>query len=183
MAQDWTRAFGAPMGDWSAPPAPGSDRIVGNYMRLERLGTRHAHGLYAAFGADERIWDYMPHGPFHSEPTFIRWVNEAAGSRDPLFYAAIELETERLFGVMAYMRISSAIGSIALSPAGQGTRAGSEAMMRMIEWAFEAGYRRFEWKCDALNLASRRAAQRLGLSHEGVFRQATHYKGRNRDTA
>ena len=75
------------------------------------------------------------------------------------------------------------VGHICLAPEIAGGRVSTEAMFRMMEWAFAAGYRRFEWKCNALNLASRRAAQRLGFSFEGVFRQATVVKGRNRDTA
>ena len=111
-----------------------------------------------------------------------------AGQSDPFFYALRDKASGQVGGVMSYLRITPAAGSIELghinlSPQIQRTRAATEAMMLMIGWAFEAGYRRFEWKCDALNLPSRRAAQRLGLSYEGIFRQATVVKGRNRDTA
>jgi RimJ/RimL family protein N-acetyltransferase len=107
---------------------------------------------------------------------------------DPWFVALIDRATGRAAGVASYLRIDPAAGSIEvghinLAPAIQRTRAATEAMYLMMRWAFEAGYRRYEWKCNALNLGSRRAAERYGLSFEGVFRQATVVKGRNRDTA
>jgi RimJ/RimL family protein N-acetyltransferase len=107
---------------------------------------------------------------------------------DPRFYAIKNLQTGNWEGVASYLRITPEAGTIEVghinfSPALQRTVAGTEALYLMMEWAFEAGYRRYEWKCNALNLGSRRAAQRLGLSFEGVFRQAAVVKGRNRDTA
>jgi RimJ/RimL family protein N-acetyltransferase len=107
---------------------------------------------------------------------------------DPVFFAIHGLQTGRWAGVASYLRITPEAGSIEvghinLSPELQRTRAATEAMYLMMGRAFEAGYRRYEWKCNALNLGSRRAAQRLGLSYEGVFRQAAVIKGRNRDTA
>lgn len=115
-------------------------------------------------------------------------MRETETRDDPLFYAIKNLETGHWEGVASYMRIAPAagsieVGSIAFSPALQRTRAATEAMYLMMAWAFEAGYRRYEWKCNALNMPSRRAAQRLGFSYEGVFRQAAVVKGRNRDTA
>jgi RimJ/RimL family protein N-acetyltransferase len=111
-----------------------------------------------------------------------------AGRNDPFFYALCDRATGRAGGVASYLRISPAAGSIevghiALAPVLQRSPAATEAMALMMGWAFSAGYRRYEWKCDALNLASRRAAARLGLSYEGTFRQAAVVKGRNRDTA
>jgi RimJ/RimL family protein N-acetyltransferase len=99
-----------------------------------------------------------------------------AASTDPLFYAIRDLDTGLIGGMQAFLRISPEVGSIELGHINmaarlQRRRAASEAMLLMIGWAFNAGYRRFEWKCDALNLPSRRAAERLGLSYEGVFRQ------------
>jgi len=110
------------------------------------------------------------------------------GLGDPVFFAVRPYDTDRASGVMSYLRIAPEAGSIELghinfSAELQRTVAATEAMTLMIRWAFEMGYRRFEWKCNALNLASRRAAERLGLSYEGVFRQAAVMKGRNRDTA
>ena len=105
-----------------------------------------------------------------------------------MFFAIRRLSDKKPLGVASYLRIKPDIGTIEVghinfSPLLQKTTEATEAMYLMMEWAFESGYRRYEWKCDSLNLASRRAAQRLGLSYEGVFRQATINKGRNRDTA
>src|SRR5690606_12748185 len=110
----------------------------------------------------------------------------AAQGSDPLHYTI--LADGRALGTASYLRIAPPAGSIEVgwitySPALQRTRAATEAMYLMMRWAFEAGYRRYEWKCHALNAASRRAAQRLGFSYEGVFRQAVVVKGRNRDSA
>ena len=183
------KKFGAIVPDWKAPARPGPERIEGRYARLERLDPEtHAHALHAAYSEDDTVWDYLPYGPFASEAGFIRWLREMAASVDPLFYAIRDLNSGQIGGMQAYLRISPEVGCIELGHINlarrlQRTRAATEAMLLMIGWAFEAGYRRFEWKCDAFNLPSRRAAQRLGLSYEGVFRQATIYKGRNRDTA
>ncbi|MBW0156702.1 GNAT family N-acetyltransferase [Sedimentimonas flavescens] len=182
------KKFGEELTGWTPPRTPDAAVMEGRYVRLERLAWTHADPLYRANSADDAIWDYLPYGPFHSEVPFIRWVQDMAGQSDPFFYALRDKASGQVGGVMSYLRITPAAGSIELghinlSPRLQRTRAATEAMMLMIGWAFEAGYRRFEWKCDALNIPSRRAAQRLGLSYEGVFRQATVVKGRNRDTA
>lgn len=180
--------FGAPVTGWVAPRFPDAEVIEGRSMRLERLTERHADALFRANAEDDTIWDYLPYGPFPSEAGYIRWVKDMAAARDPFFYAVVERETGQASGVMSYLRITPEVGVIELGHINLArrlgrSRAASEAMMMMISWAFEAGYRRFEWKCDALNIPSRRAAERLGLSYEGTFRQATIYKGRNRDTA
>ena len=183
------KRFGAALPDWVPPPLPGPEEMAGVYVQLERLDAdAHAHGLFRANAADEAIWDYLPYGPFASEPGYIRWVREMAARDDPMFYALRDRDSGQLGGVMSYLRIAPEMGTIELghinlAPRLQRTAAATEAMVLMIAWAFEAGYRRFEWKCDALNLPSRRAAQRLGLSYEGTFRQAAVVKGRNRDTA
>lgn len=182
------KQFGAPLAGWTPPPAPGPQVLDGHYARLERLEERHTHELYRAFVEDDGIWDYLPYGPFPSEVGFIRWVKDMAGLADPCFYAVIDRATGLPGGVMSFLRITPAIGTIELghinlSPRLQKSRVATEAMVLMLRWAFSSGYRRFEWKCDALNLPSRRAAQRLGLNYEGTFRQATIVKGRNRDTA
>lgn len=182
------KMFGAPVPDWVAPPAPDADLLEGRYARLEHLEERHAHQLFRANLEDDAIWDYLPYGPFPSEVGYLRWAKDASASEDPYYYAVIDRETGQPGGVMSYLRITPAVGCIelghiCLSPRLQRSRVATEAMILMIAWAFGAGYRRFEWKCDALNMPSRRAAQRLGLSYEGIFRQATIVKGRNRDTA
>lgn len=182
------KGLGTPVPGWVAPRFPDAVVMEGRYCRLERLTERHADALFRANAEDDAIWDYLPYGPFPSEAGYIRWVKDMAALSDPYFYAVVERETGLASGVMSYLRITPDVGVIELGHINLSrrlsqTRAASEAMILMISWAFGAGYRRFEWKCNALNLASRRAAERLGLSYEGVFRQATISKGRNRDTA
>jgi RimJ/RimL family protein N-acetyltransferase len=163
--------------------------IEGTHVRLEPLDAdRHAADLHRAFAAHPALWDYMPYGPFASAAAYHRWVREAGEGTDPLFFALRDAATGRCGGVASFLRVTPAAGSIevghiCLSPEIARGRVSTEAMFLMMQWAFAAGYRRYEWKCNALNLASRRAAQRLGFSFEGVFRQHTVVKGRNRDTA
>ena len=163
--------------------------IEGDLVRLEPLDAdAHAADLHRAYSGHAALWDYMPYGPFTSAAAYHRWIREVTAGADPQFYALRNLETGHCGGVASYLRLTPAAGSIevghiCLSPEMAGGRLSTEAMFRMMEWAFDAGYRRYEWKCNALNLASRRAAQRLGFSYEGVFRQAAVVKGRNRDTA
>ena len=183
-------ARGWPVGDWVPPPRPGPAVLEGRYARLERLAPGHAAGLWKAYAEDRegRGWDYMPSGPFTGAAEYAAWVERAAAGADPYFYAVIDRESGRAGGVASLMRITPEhgvieVGSIAYAPRLQRTRAATEAMMLLAGWAFGAGYRRYEWKCDALNAPSRRAAQRLGFSFEGVFRQHMVIKGRNRDTA
>ena len=122
------------------------------------------------------------HGPFASYEEYRRWLAERATSTDPLFLAFVEPPSGRAVGVGAFLRIDPAAGSIevghiAFSPLLQRSPAATEAMYLMMRHAFELGYRRYEWKCDALNAPSRRAAERLGFTFEGVFRQATVVQG------
>ncbi len=181
--------FGAVVAGWTVPPRPGPDVMQGQHVRLERLDpARHAADLHRANKADDAIWDYLPYGPFADEAGYRGWADGMAGLADPFFYTLCDPVTGRAGGVASYLRITPEAGSIEvghinLSPSLQRTPAATEAMALMMGWAFDAGYRRYEWKCDALNLPSRRAAERLGLSYEGVFRQAAIVKGRNRDTA
>lgn len=183
------RRFGAEVPGFVPPPRPGAGALEGRHVRLERLeADRHAADLFRAFSADDAVWDYLPYGPFASASAYHRWVKEKEGSEDPAFYAIRNLETGHCGGVASFLRITPEMGSIevghiCLAPELQRGVASTEAMYLMMAWAFEAGYRRYEWKCDALNMPSRRAAQRLGFSYEGIFRQAAIVKGRNRDTA
>lgn len=184
--------LGQPVGpllpDWARPPAPTRMSMQGRYCRLEPLTLDHASALHTAFSEDQTggLWTYMPHGPFDSLDAYRQWMWGAVQHADPLHYAI--LVDGRPLGSASYLRIapgagSIEVGSISFAPTLQRTRAATEAMYLMMRWAFEAGYRRYEWKCDALNAPSRRAAQRLGFSFEGIFRQAVVVKGRNRDTA
>ena len=182
--------LGAPVPGWTPPARPDpAMRLEGAYARLEPLDAdAHAALLYRAFDGHDDVWDYMPYGPFSSAAQYHRWARDAAGQPDPFFLAIYDKDQKRWGGVASYLRVdpdagSIEVGHIAMAPLLQKTRAATEAMALMMRWAFEAGYRRYEWKCNALNMPSRRAAQRLGFSYEGVFRQATVIKGRNRDTA
>jgi len=164
--------------------------MEGRYCRLEPLDpARHAAALFAANALDTagRSWTYLPYGPFENLTSYHSWMEQFCAGTDPLFYAIITGAQDAV-GVASYLRIDPAKGSIEVghlnySPWLQRTRAATEAMFLMMKHAFELGYRRYEWKCHALNAASRAAAQRLGFSFEGVFRQAAVIKGRNRDTA
>lgn len=187
--------LGVPVPNWVAPPSPDQmqwgDEMQGRYMRLEPLkAARHCGDLFAAFAADAKnqIWDYLPYGPFAMAADLADWMRATCAGPDPYFFAIVDQATHRAVGVASYLRInpdsgSIEVGHINFAPQLQSTVGATEAMYLMMRWAFMAGYRRYEWKCNSLNVKSRRAAQRLGLSYEGVFRQATISKGRNRDTA
>lgn len=183
--------IGYPVPDWKPAAHPARKTLTGRFCRLEPLdAVRHASELYAAnlLDAQGRNWTYLPYGPFESFSSYSGWVDRFSATDDPLFFAIVGLETGRAVGVASFMRIDPANGAIEVghlnfSPAMQRTPVATEAMYLMMKEAFALGFRRYEWKCNALNLPSRQAAQRLGLSFEGVFRQAAVNKGRNRDTA
>ena len=187
--------LGQPIGDavenWQPPDVPRRIELEGRFCRVVPLDpVPHAPALWEAYGTevDPRNWTYLFHGPYATKDEFNAWVRDAAGTVDPLFFAVIDRATGRAVGVAAYLRIAPAAGSIEVghinfSPLLQRTPAATEAMYLMMRHAFALGYRRYEWKCDALNAPSRAAAERLGLTFEGIFRQALVYKGRNRDSA
>ncbi|MEO1140692.1 MAG: GNAT family protein [Pseudomonadota bacterium] len=183
------RPRGPEIPGWTPPDRPAGEPMEGQYARLERMtADAHAALLYRAFDGHDWVWDYMPTGPFASAAQFHRWMRDETAQDDILFFAIYDKDRAAFGGFASYLRIkpgsgSIEVGYIAMSPALQRTRAATEAMYLMMKWAFDNGYRRYEWKCDALNAPSRRAAQRLGFSFEGVFVQATVVKGRNRDTA
>ncbi len=182
--------IGAPVPGWTPPPLPPRAPIEGRYCRIEPMAERFAADLHAANSrdVDGRNWTYLAYGPFAREDEYRRWLTATCLGDDPLFHAILDPDSGRPVGVAAYLRIDPRagaieVGHIHLSPALQRSRGATEAMVLLMKRAFDLGYRRYEWKCDALNAPSRAAAQRLGLSFEGVFRQASVYKGRNRDTA
>lgn len=182
---------GAEVPGWKACPRPDARVLEGRHARLEPIDPEaHSAGLFEANSEDSQgdIWTYLAYGPFDSLGAYRAWIEEFAVSDDPFFYAIRDLETGKLGGVASYLVIVPEFGSIEaghinLAPRLQRTRAATEAIYLMMKWAFESGYRRFEWKCNSLNAASRRAAIRYGLSYEGVFRNHMVVKGRNRDTA
>lgn len=193
MAKDETnRPVGSPVPGWTPRLRPPCTPMEGRFCRVEPLDAdRHARELYEANGADaENLnWTYLSSGPFDNFDKYLGWMNSAGLGDDPFFHAIIELSSGKAVGVASFMRIDPdngaiEVGNINYSPALQRTPAGTEAMYLMMKRAFdELGYRRYEWKCDNLNAGSKRAATRYGFSHEGLFRQALIYKGRNRDTA
>lgn len=171
-----------------APPAPGPAVIEGDWVRLERLDPhRHAAPIFAAIDGADQVWDYLGYGPFNDAGEYRDWMAQMI-TPDPYFYAIIDPATGEASGLASFLRIDPPngvieIGHIMLSPALQQTRTASAALTAMVRWAFEAGYRRVEWKCNAQNAPSRRAAIRFGFTYEGVFRQHMITKNRNRDTA
>lgn len=194
MTHDFNE-FQQPVGhrltNWTPPAWPKQETLPGRYCRLELLDA-HAHGdgLYGAITAqpDDPSWTYMPYGPFRTRDEYQQWLLRYAGQKDPQFYAIVEEASQQPLGVASYLRITPASGTIEVghlhySPPLRRSRAATEAMLLMMRHAFGLGYRRYEWKCNTLNAASRAAALRLGFTFEGIFRQATVVKGRNRDTA
>jgi RimJ/RimL family protein N-acetyltransferase len=181
--------LGAPVPDWTPPPRPPLEGLEGRFVSLEPLcAVEHAMELHAAYAGNDALWTYMPYGPFADEAAYAGWIDETVASDAHQFHAIRPKASQKAEGVASYLRIDPAqgsieVGNLCFSPRLSGTVAATEAMVLMMARAFELGYRRYEWKCNALNLPSRRAAQRLGFSFEGVFRQATVVKGRNRDTA
>jgi RimJ/RimL family protein N-acetyltransferase len=168
-------------------PAP--VQLTGQYGRVEKLDpARHGAALWEAMKLEPTLWDYMPYGPFHSDDRFQAWLLERATLDDPYVYAVVAPDG-RALGLAALMAIRPdmgviEVGHIAYAPALQRSRLGTEAQFLLARYAFETlGYRRYEWKCNALNAASRRAAERYGFSFEGIFRQHMVVKGKNRDTA
>jgi RimJ/RimL family protein N-acetyltransferase len=182
---------GFPVPGWKAPPPPPRTAMAGRYCRVEPIDpARHAEELHRANLLDpsQRNFTYLHAGPFASLAAYRQWLESSCLGDDPLFHAIIDGATRQAAGVASFMRIDTRngvieVGNINYSPLLQRSRAGTEAMYLMMSRAFGLGYRRYEWKCDALNTASRATAQRLGFSFEGIFRQAVVYKGRNRDTA
>ncbi|MFN8059970.1 MAG: GNAT family protein [Vicinamibacterales bacterium] len=182
---------GFPLPAWSRPARPSRDAMIGRYCRVEAVDVdRHAAALFEANALDRdgRNWTYLPYGPFASVDDYRAWMAQTCLGDDPLFHVVVDADSARAVGLASYLRIDPASGSIEVghinySPRLQRGRGATEAMYLMMKRAFDLGYRRYEWKCDALNAPSRAAAQRLGFSYEGTFRQATVYKGRNRDTA
>ncbi len=187
--------FGLPIGEdvpgWNGATPPNRNPMEGQYCRLEALDTaRHVDDIFSAFSHDPegKLWTYMPQGPFPTREELAAWMKEAEHSTDPHFYALIDKKSGQAIGQASYLRIDPGngvieVGNIAFSPLLQRTPMATEAMFLMMKQAFDVwGYRRYEWKCDSLNAASRKAAARFGFTYDGLFEQAVIYKGRNRDT-
>lgn len=190
-SNEFGQPIGFPLPGWAPPSRPPREILTGKYCRLEPLDPdRHAAALFAAIASngDAKSWTYLPYGPFQNLSGYRAWMEGSCQGGDPLFFAIIDLADGQPCGVASYLRIAPESGSIEVghlhyAPRLKRSPAATEAMYLMMKQAFALGYRRYEWKCDALNAPSRAAAERLGFSFEGVFRQATVYKGRSRDTA
>ncbi|HZS85195.1 MAG TPA: GNAT family protein [Stellaceae bacterium] len=176
--------------DWRPVAPPKRATLPGRYVRLEPVDpARHAADLFALSAPAPRLWTYMGYGPFADAAAFRTWLEGCARSADPLFFAVVDEATGRASGMVSYLRMAPEMGVIEIghiwfAPVLQRSRQATEAIFLLMRHVFDdLGYRRLEWKCDALNAASRRAAARFGFTFEGVFRQHMVYKGRNRDTA
>ncbi|MGH2346784.1 MAG: GNAT family N-acetyltransferase [Chloroflexota bacterium] len=178
--------------NWTPARAPRLAVLAGSTVRLEPVDPEaQAQALFTAArdSRDPALWDYMSVGPFSDESDFRSWLKTTAASRDPLAFAVIDQTTGQPEGMACYSRITPThgvieIGGIWFGPTLQRTRQATEAIYLLARHVFEdLGFRRLEWKCDARNERSRRAAERFGFRYEGVFAQHMVIKGRNRDTA
>ncbi|KFX70974.1 GNAT family acetyltransferase [Pseudomonas taeanensis MS-3] len=181
------------LADWQPRPIPQRAALDGQYVRLEPLDlAAHGDDLWQALQgpqSDPLLWDYLPYGPFPERAAFDAWLAANAASSDPLFFAVLERASQRAAGLLSFLRMapkdgSIEIGHIAFGRTLQRSPASTEAIYLLAELAMGTlGYRRLEWKCNALNARSMRAAERLGFVYEGTFRQHMVIKGRNRDSA
>ncbi len=174
-----------------ATPArkPGPVTLDGRYGRVEKLAAAHGADLWRGYVGHDHIWTYLAaYGPFPDQAGFEQWLATRLPLEDPYSYAIVD-RAGRAVGIATLMEIRPAmrvceVGHIVYSPALQRSPLGTEAQYLLARYAFETlGYRRYEWKCNALNAASRRAALRYGFVYEGTFRQRLIAKGRNRDDA
>jgi len=174
-----------------ATPAhrPDAVSLSGRFGSVERLDAgRHGEPLWEALAGHDRVWTYMAYGPFAGRSAFLAWLRERQALADPFYYAIVDsvrgpLGLATLMAIRPEMRVVE-VGHIVLAPVAQRTPLATEAQYLLARQVFEAlGYRRYEWKCDALNAASRRAALRFGFAFEGIFRSHMIVKGRSRDTA
>ena len=187
----FNQPVGLPLSDWSPPQRPEPIPLKGNFVLLEPLDpSTHAKALFEAYADDAAgcNWTYLPYGPFPTFEAYLAWLQKVSENASYQLYTIVPTTTGLPSGMAGYLRIEPEAGSIEVGHLHYSERlkkgsAATEAMFLMMRHAFELGYRRYEWKCDALNAGSRRAAERLGFVFEGIFRQALVYKGRNRDTA
>lgn len=180
----------APPLHWQPAQAPEPEVLQGRFVRLEPLDPqRHGAALWTALQgpeSDPKLWDYLPYGPFAERAAFDAWLAGCAGT--PLFYAVIDLASGQAQGLLSYLNIVPAHGSIEIGHicygrAMQRSAQATETVYLLARHAFALGYRRLEWKCNNLNARSKRAAERFGFTYEGLFRQHLVIKDRNRDTA
>ena len=171
---------------------PSKKRLIGKYCYLEPANVKkHSKDLFKNFSKDKKgiDWVYMPQGPFKNEISLKKYLKDKNLTGNPFFYTIYSKRLKTFCGLASYLRIKPQVGTIEVGYITyaknlQRTVEATEAMFLMMKNAFdELGYRRYEWKCDNLNERSKKSAIRLGFKYEGLFRQATIYKNRNRDTA
>lgn len=187
---EYGQMIGEPVDD-TPGVLPSLVRIEGQYTIIEALSVeKHAEDLLAVYGPDSprEMWTYLFQPPVENLEELIVALKQMLERKDRFYYAIIDKATGKALGTFSLMRIDQAnrvieVGAVTFSPALKHTRMGTEAQFLLARYVFEElNYRRYEWKCDALNLPSRKAAERLGFVYEGTFRQAVIYKGRTRDT-
>ncbi len=175
--------------DAKPAPRPYAISLCGRFGSVERLvASRHGDALWAELKGHDWVWTYSAYGPFADKSGFMAWLAEREKLADPYYYAVVDragraLGLETLMSIRPDMRVIE-VGNILLSPALQRSPLATEAQFLLARYCFEMlGYRRYEWKCDALNAPSRRAALRFGFAFEGIFRNHMIVKARSRDTA
>jgi RimJ/RimL family protein N-acetyltransferase len=185
--------LGLPIGpvvDTTPASRPEAVELRGRFCLVEKLDpARHTQPIWEAIQGADDLWVYMGYGPFRDEASFNTWMEDRAVLLDPFAYAIVDLSTQRAVGTVTLLEIRPAMGVIEMghvvyTPLLQRTPLATEAQYLLARYVFDdLRYRRYEWKCNALNAPSRRAAERLGFTYEGTFRQHMIVKGRNRDTA
>lgn len=184
-----TRPIGPIVADWCAAPRPDALTLKGRFAELKVVDAAcDTAPLWAQFEGHDWVWDYLFDHPPQDFATFERIIAANAAKGDQPCYVIADTQDKSPLGYACFLAVvpengTIEIGNVNLSPALQRTPIATEAFFLMIDWAFANGYRRMEWKCNALNAPSRKAAQRLGFSYEGVFRNHSVLKGRSRDTA
>ncbi|MCM3518603.1 GNAT family N-acetyltransferase [Staphylococcus xylosus] len=187
---EFNQPIGEKVDDFQVPILPNALSIEGRYCRLEKLKPKHSEGLYAHFSTVEDLpnWTYLPDEQPQNFEAFQVYLNKKVETKDPYFFAIIDKQTEQAVGIIALLRIDQSNGSIEVGHIHYAnilkrTRIATEVQFLLARYVFETlGYRRYEWKCDAHNEPSIKAAKRLGFKYEGVFRNHKVYKARNRDT-
>jgi RimJ/RimL family protein N-acetyltransferase len=175
---------------WNPVSLPRPTLFEGRYVRLEPLSAeKHNADVWRAAKSHNEVWDYLADGPYGAEVDLRSALEAKESGNTAVFLAIVPLASGKAEGYASYMRMDPAngvieVGNILMTPSLQKTTAATEAMYLMARHVFEdLGYRRYEWKCNANNAPSRRAALRYGFTFEGIFRQHMIVKGRNRDTA
>ena len=188
---EYGQMIGESMEGYTPGELPSIDFLEGRYARIEALSVeKHAKDLLAVYGPDSPrdMWTYLFQESVEDMKELVNLLNQMLARKDRFFYAILDRETGKALGTFSLMRIDQnnrviEVGAVTFSLKLRGIRIGTEAQYLLACYVFEElNYRRYEWKCDALNMPSRRAAERLGFVYEGTFRQAVVYKGRTRDT-